>query len=175
MISTLKVNDMSTIKQSLPDESDGFIDMREIHKKLDIKTKFKDWAARKTRELNEGVDYFVLTSTGKNGGRPAKHYKIAKGLYCDILKSESLLYKKSVFAQKEHGALCAIEQLMGIELERQYAVGSYRIDGYHAGSNTAYEVDESQHFVAGELKDECKERQAWIEKELGCKFVRVKV
>ncbi len=80
-----------------------------------------------------------------------------------------------IYGEREHGALCAIEQLLNITLIRQYPIGNHRIDGYHEESNTAYEIDEPQHFVNGELKQECKDRQAYIESKLGCKFVRIKV
>ena len=75
----------------------------------------------------------------------------------------------------EEGALASIEQLLGINLIRQYKVGKYRIDGYHKESNTAYEIDEPQHFCNGSLKEECKKRQIDIEKAIGCKFVRIKI
>ncbi|AUR95391.1 Rha family regulatory protein [Vibrio phage 1.206.O._10N.222.51.B10] len=80
-----------------------------------------------------------------------------------------------VLAEREHGALCAIEQLLGIKLERQYKVGRCHIDGYHKETNTAYEIDEEQHFIGGKLRYECIKRQQEIENDLGCKFVRIKV
>lgn len=77
--------------------------------------------------------------------------------------------------RQEHVALGVIEQLLDIKLIRQHQVDGYRVDGYHEETNTVYEVDESHHFVVGELKQECKDRQAYIESKLGCKFVRIKV
>ncbi len=88
---------------------------------------------------------------------------------------EKYRYKHKCYAAMEYSALCAVEQLLNIKLERQYKVDDYRVDGYHKESNTAYEVDEPQHFVNGELKQECKDRQAYIESKLMCKFVRIKV
>jgi very-short-patch-repair endonuclease len=82
---------------------------------------------------------------------------------------------EAIATKLESGALSSIEQLLNIKLERQFKVDMYRIDGYHKESNTAYEIDEPQHFVNGELREECKERQAYIESKLKCKFVRIKV
>ncbi len=82
---------------------------------------------------------------------------------------------ETIATKLESGALSSIEQLLGIKLERQFKVDIYRIDGYHKESNTAYEIDEPQHFVNGELRKECVARQKYIEKKLKCKFVRIKV
>ena len=87
----------------------------------------------------------------------------------------STVNQHRVHGERERGALCAIEQLLGIKLIRQYKVGKYRIDGYCVETNTAYEIDEEQHFVKGELKQECKDRQSYIESVLGCSFVRTAV
>lgn len=123
-------------------------------------------------EFLEGRD-FTASMQQSSGGRPKTvyHFTInaAKKL---LLASKSQLRPVKV---REEAALATIEQLLGITLDRQKSVGNYRLDGYHAESNTAYEIDEGQHFIGGELRKECRERQAYIEKELGCKFVRIKV
>lgn len=72
-------------------------------------------------------------------------------------------------------ALKTIEQVLSITLVRQYNVGSYNLDGYCIETNTAYEIDEPQHFTNGELNQECVDRQQYIEDKLGCRFVRIKV
>lgn len=76
---------------------------------------------------------------------------------------------------REKVALDTIEQVLGVTLIRQYAVAGFRLDGYHKETNTAYEVDEEQHFINGKLKASCVRRQKIIERELKCKFVRIKV
>lgn len=91
----------------------------------------------------------------------------------DIISAEtgcSLMY-----GERENGALSAIEQVLGIKLERQYFVCGFRIDGYCKDTNTAYEIDEPQHYINGKLSDECVSRQLKIELKLKCKFVRIKV
>ncbi|EHM8597980.1 Rha family transcriptional regulator [Escherichia coli] len=69
-------------------------------------------------------------------------------------------------------ALNTIEQVLGINLIRQYRVLNYRIDGYDPVNNIAYEIDEPEHQYKKE-QDEIRQRR--IENELGCKFVRIKV
>ena len=76
---------------------------------------------------------------------------------------------------REQAALSTIEQILNIRLLRQYRVGKYKIDGYCKETNTVYEIDESQHYVNGSLKEPCRKRQQYIEEVLGCHFVRIKV
>ena len=91
-------------------------------------------------------------------------------------QADSLLNMYAVsecsYGAHEHGALCAIEQVMGVSLIRQYNVLCYRIDGYDAENNVAYEVDEPHH---SSQRAEDAKRQSEIEKELGCTFVRISI
>lgn len=50
----------------------------------------------------------------------------------------------------------------------------YWLDGYDEINNVAYEYDEKEHFINGELKNRDVNRQKEIEKFLGCKFVRIR-
>lgn len=71
---------------------------------------------------------------------------------------------------QERAALAAVEQVLGVTLIRQYRVGTYRIDGYDPVNQVAYEVDEPEH--RSRIAQDAV-RQAVIEKELGCRFVRI--
>lgn len=71
---------------------------------------------------------------------------------------------------QEEAALKTLEQVLGIQLIRQYRVLSFRIDGYDAKANVAYEIDEPGHR-SSKAKD--AERQKRIEATLGCTFVRI--
>jgi len=71
---------------------------------------------------------------------------------------------------QEDAALKTIEQLLGIQLIRQFSVLSYRIDGYHAATNTAYEIDEPEH-KSRKKQDAIRQRE--IEAAIGCTFVRI--
>ena len=71
---------------------------------------------------------------------------------------------------QEEAALKTIEQLLGVQLIRQFKCLNYRIDGYDSKNNVAYEIDEPEHkYKQG--KD--RKRQAAIEKVLRCRFVRI--
>ena len=148
------------------------LSMRELHSELLIKTPFRHWVKRKLSDFTDGVDFKIETHQGNKGGRPRKDYYASIDVIKKIRESYSLANSAKIHAEREHGALCAIELLLGIKLERQFKVGKYRIDGYHKESNTAYEIDEKGHKYK---IDSDKERQAEIEKELECVFVRIPV
>lgn len=71
-------------------------------------------------------------------------------------------------------AIDTIEQLLGIKLIRQFQVGGFRIDGYDADNKVAYEIDEEQHNSKKHSQHDVL-RQKFIEEQLQCKFVRIKV
>lgn len=92
-----------------------------------------------------------------------------KGL--DIIKnSENFIFterKEIVFVDKLKDALKPFD--LTIETQRQ--CGKFRIDVYIPKLNIAIEYDENDH--KGYSYDEQEGRQAIIEKELGCRFIRV--
>lgn len=71
---------------------------------------------------------------------------------------------------QERAALAAVEQVLGVTLIKQYKVGRYRVDGYDPVNQVAYEVDEPRHRY--QIAQDAV-RQAVIERELGCRFVRI--
>ena len=75
---------------------------------------------------------------------------------------------------QEKAALATIEQVLQIKLIKQYRVGKYRIDGYDAENNIAYEIDEAHHRTR-ENRVLDAQRQLFIEEKIGCKFIRIKV
>ena len=81
---------------------------------------------------------------------------------------------KNTYAIREKAALNTVEQVIGIELIRQFKVGAYRVDGLHVDSSTIYEVDEEGHYRNGVLRPECAKRQKYIEK-CGYKVIRIRV
>lgn len=155
-----------------------FIDTRILHKQLEIGKDFSSWIKNiiKKRDLIEGTDYQIVRPSNRNhnhGGSNKKDYMVTKSV-SDLIQLAHSLKPKSKNIQ-EDAALATIEQLLNITLIKQYKVGSYRIDGYCKETNTAYEIDEPQHFVGGKLKQECIERQSYVESKLGCTFKRIKV
>ena len=71
---------------------------------------------------------------------------------------------------QEEASLKTIEQLLGVQLIRQFHVGGFRIDGYDVANNVAYEVDEPDHKHTWRHDIE---RQRKIERLLGCTFFRI--
>lgn len=98
---------------------------------------------------------------------------VVSGKLLDFIK-HSYAGASVTFGLQERAALNAIEQVLGISLIKQYKVGKYRIDGYDAENNTAYEIDEHQHNTPSHKKRDAK-RQAFIESVLGCNFIRINV
>ena len=64
----------------------------------------------------------------------------------------------------------------GYEIISQFKVfgGEFSIDWYVPELKLAIEFDEDQHFIGGELRKECIERQRRVEQALGCRFLRYK-
>lgn len=73
----------------------------------------------------------------------------------------------------EKGALFAIEQVLGIQLHRGFPMGKYRLDGFDAKSNTAYEIDEAQH-KSKEHAAADDARDAFILEHFKTKTIRIK-
>lgn len=69
-------------------------------------------------------------------------------------------------------AIKTIEQILNKRLHRQYPCGKYKIDAYDKVNKIAYEIDEPFHRLQREAD---AERQAYIEDQLGCTFVRIKL
>lgn len=74
--------------------------------------------------------------------------------------------KEIEFLQLLEGVLSPL----GFTLERQYVVGNYRLDGLIPELGLAIEYDEAHHK---RQKDKDKERELYIQNEIGCTFVRV--
>lgn len=109
----------------------------------------------------------VAVSLDKRGYVSA--YSVPKKLADLLLKKYAGLARVPTRLQEE-AALKTIEQLLGVQLIRQFKCLSYRIDGYDSLNNVAYEIDEPAH--RHNLEKDAK-RQKNIEKVLRCKFVRI--
>ncbi len=96
-------------------------------------------------------------------------YSIPKHL-ADLVLSKYKGLARVPMRLQEEAALKTVEQLLGVQLIRQFRCLSYRIDGYDSANNVAYEIDEPAHRYK-HAKD--AERQQKIEAVLGCKFVRI--
>ena len=112
------------------------------------------------------------------------HNLISKGRYLSVSKKAelyNLLTKKdfSEFITSDNSETCFLEKLeesllaMNIKGVRQYVVlnNKYRIDYYIQKLNIAVEYDEGNHKYYTQEQQEVRQKE--IEKELGCKFIRV--
>ena len=66
-----------------------------------------------------------------------------------------------------------LELSNNIKIDRQYTINGYIVDGYCKKLNIIFEIDESYHNNK-KYKQRDKIRQRNIEKELNCKFIRIK-
>ncbi|EIT0701901.1 hypothetical protein L1G94_001383 [Escherichia coli] len=129
------------------------------------------------RLLAKGLDGAVegrYRGCDECGGRWFREFMVDKdgAVYNAILGQRPV---NGFYRVRENAALAAIEQVLGVNLERQYpACGKYRIDGYDPVNNIAYEIDEEQHCTPNSI-DSDRIREEEIKAELGCRFVRIKV
>ena len=114
-----------------------------------------------------GVNSLIQKAKTKSQNYKAefKNWLVSNGLIEDVIVFETR--KEISFLDKLENALIPFS-ITGI---KQYNVLNYRIDYYIPSLNVAIEYDENGHkdytYEAHEL------RQVLIEKELGCRFIRV--
>lgn len=157
------------------------INARELHKTLNIPTRFNDWVNRRiVKVFKESVDYQVVKLDGpwghtRGGVRRQVEYFLTESAAMKIQEAYAGCFTVTKLGIREKAALDTIEQLLHVKLIRQYCVcDKYRIDGYDPINNIAYEVDEEQHFTSRHQEADRK-REKEIRSKLGCEFVRIKV
>ncbi len=154
----------------------------------------KDLLNKIKKELNVlelGQQHFILSSYEDNQGKERPCYSINKdGLkhLIDMTKSRDRIplqkayeslggdYTKVVcidrFETTFFNKLSDTLSALNIELETQFNVLSYRVDGYIADYNLVIEYDEAQHFVEPQKsKDEKRERE--IIEAIDCHVIRL--
>jgi hypothetical protein len=104
----------------------------------------------------------------------AKHIQPCFNLPLSMVNKLLARYEKVgiPYKAKERVALTTIEQVLNIQLIRNFKVLDFYIDGYDAINCIAYEIDEVHHQHHGLTE---QHRQSSIEKILDCTFVRIKV
>ena len=127
-----------------------------------LKNPIKYWLGKKQteehrRKISEGNKGKVQLEGSKEKIRNSVLDRLEKGGICGIGKYEEPI-------------LVLVEKILNINIERQYRVSGYKLDGYCKELNLAIEVDELHHNKQIE-KD--KIRQQNIENILGCKFLRI--
>jgi hypothetical protein len=123
-------------------------------------------------KLNQNLFHLLEVTTYKtNRGKFYKLYELSGELKDNIVRKLDG-HLRVPYGIREESALQAIEQVLNINLERQFQVGDYRIDGYCKETKTAYEIDEPQHKTP-KNKTADKEREDFIISKLGCTFKRI--
>ena len=144
----------------------------EIHNELKIKTPVHKWWKREIATLSLSDKEYSLKEVKVHRGKKIE-CTFSKGAIKKIRERYALSCKR-VYTEREHGALCAIEQVLGVKLIRQFKVSSYYIDGYDKKNNIAYEIDEAQH-KSNKNKEADEKRERDIKFLINCKFVRISV
>lgn len=133
-----------------------------------IQSTYKDASGKMNKKYNitpKGIK-LILDNT-RNYKNKEKLYKYYNDLKLE--NNEVILYNREEidFINMLEDALKPFE-LKGI---KQYKVKSYRIDYYIESANIAIEYDEADHINYSYEKHEGRQRE--IEKELGCRFIRI--
>ena len=162
-----KKNYCEVIKQHC-DEDDYLLYNKNSSKKWCSVLDYKTLGQRGGYLVNEsGVIKLIQKSEVKSSGY--------KENFKRWLISEKLIKDKFVIkSRKEINFLDKLEKVLepfGYECIRQYSILNYKIDLYIKDINIAIEYDENGH--ANYTYEAHEGRQKEIEKELGCKFIRV--
>ena len=156
-------------------ESVNTVNARELHAYLgvgkDFSNQIKDLITK--HNLVENIDYLKYSPNLKNKiGRNKIDYLISEET-SELIKLHHIM-RLNIHAdkRKQEVALTTIEQILGVNLIREYICGYYRIDGYDEINKIAYEIDEDHHKYRVE---EDTERENYIKNILNCSIVRVKL
>lgn len=137
--------------------------------------------------INSGQFQKGITSWNKNKEwiemRGQKHPMYGKHHSLDSKRKQRISHIKVIERQRNNGLpihptigryetsiLDNLENNFGYRIVRQYSIVGYFIDGYCPALNLAIEIDESFH-KRKQIKDIIRQNE--IEKELGCKFIRI--
>lgn len=183
------------IKISTNEQGKKLVSARELHKGLEIKTPFHKWMPRMIEYgFEENIDFRVediLLYNPKGGSQKERDYIITLDMAKDLCRKQ----RRNVKAGEVLISLLSIDgkEIMVIEPKRkelefldmlektlepfnytsirQYNVLNYRVDLYIKELNVTIEFDENNHDSYTYEQHEGRQRE--IEKELGCKFIRV--
>ena len=185
---------MSDLIKITTKDGKQLVSARELHDFLEIKTEFRKWFPRMceygfvenvdfTRAFQKcptlgGIqtvaDYAITIDMAKDICRKQRRNK--KALF--MIKYLSKFDKRDVYIiepdRKEVTFINKLEtalipfKLKGI---KQFRILNYRIDYYISNLNIAIEYDENNHKNYSYKAHESRQKE--IEKELGCRFIRV--
>ena len=187
------------IKQQIGNSEVYSVNARDLHKNLEVKTKFATWINNRINkyEFIENIDFtskkiMLKTFNPKNGegGTILKEYILTFDMALTILqkikynpKTAEAIQFLSKFIKKEviikeiprmeirfFEALENVLKPMKIEINNQFTILNYRLDGYLPKYNLAIEYDEEHHNYNYE-NDKIRENR--IINKLNCKFLRL--
>jgi len=127
-------------------------------------------AIRGLKSSSKAFDFAVSFYINKQGKQIPEYIMETNNAMMMVDKVSGML--RIPMQLQEKAAIATIEQLLSVSLVRQFRVGPYRIDGYDKENNVAYEIDESAHRYSAANDGK---RQGYIEREIGCKFVRIRL
>lgn len=184
---------MSELIKITTKDGKQFVSAKELYDGLGLnRSEWSRWYKANIEKNNffkENVDWTRFVITPKRGGKPitdftisiefAKHIinsakTINSNVKINILKNLKLDDKIDLLARKEIEFLSKLEEsispfnLKGIN---QYTVLNYKIDYYIPDLNIAIEYDENDHRNYSYKAHEGRQKE--IEKELGCRFIRI--
>jgi len=162
------------IEQQIDSETVKTISARELHQKLEVKSRFNDWINNRIKKYGfiENEDFVWVTKNlityrynGQKGISQQKECLISIQMAIIIIQKvtdnpfSAKIYKQLLSLEKREVyikeplrkeiefflALKTVLKPMNIELETQFNVLGYRIDGYIKDFNLAIEYDESHH------------------------------
>ena len=151
-------------------------------KKSSLETRKKQSLASKGRKLSKEWKINIgLGNIGKKSQR--KGTKLSKKTRQRMREATIKRVEKAIFngepicpamGKNEKEILDQLEFEYNIELERQYRVIGYLIDGYDVENNTVYSVNENYHFDCEEnYTQKHTERKNNILEHLKCKWVDI--
>lgn len=173
------------ISESCSGEKNGFyghkhsLETREQLSNI-MKTSEKAKAARENEEYRKKLSESLKNSEKLKASRSSIEYRNKKRL--QFAKCIELGTKpKCCFNPKACAIFDDISAKEGIKIQHAMNGGEFMVpnlgffvDGYDSENNVVYEYDEKHHFCGGKLRQKDVERQKLIEKELKCKFIRLK-
>ena len=150
-----------------------FINARDLHKELHVGKDFSEWFKGRMSAFGAipGVDYIPtkVPSTSKRGVRNKIEYLISPSIRDRLVEREQHKINGAI-GFNEEPCLRTVEKVLGVVLTRQFNCCGYKIDGYDEENKVAYEIDEESHKSTTTYD---RVRQSFIEKRLGCTFVRI--
>ena len=143
-----------------------------LGKKRSIKTRNKLSIALKGRKLSKEHKKKIgkAVKGRKHSENTKKQQRISAIKYIEKTSFGGKMFRSRI-GKNEKQFLDEIELSNNIKIIRQYEIEGYFLDGYYKSLNIVFEIDENTHIFK---KEKDLHREQNIQKELNCKFIRIK-